>query len=160
MPGIDDIISINAAKKKKISVIKHCKNPAFSAIGFFVKEPTATQLKKDIPNEIQRNIWLSVFKDLQLRNLHLISAMPMVLAYSKEMATYFILTEAAGDQIMTIRRGDDVLNPLLVQANRCLNNAANIFKLLGLDPLTRGRIADGPPPQDKNKKKGDFDGIL
>ena len=137
---------------RAIAIIKDSRSPKMSIEGIFLKCPTTAELKKNIPNETQRKIWLTAFKDLEILNRNFSSYMPLLLAYSKEMAQYHILNEAAGEEITNDYRGDERLNPLLVQANRSLKNAMDAFKLLGLDPITRHRIGKGPAPVDKSKK--------
>lgn len=125
-------------------IIKSSRNPSFSIEGVFAKRPSAASLKKCIKDETQRIIWINAFDDLELMNRHFVTMMPLLIAYSRELAMYQLLTESAGDKIIDNYRGDDRINPELVQANRCLKNAMDLFKLLGLDPVTKNRLGRGP----------------
>lgn len=141
------------AISKAIEIIKNTKAPPVSVEGRFMKFPPTADLRRNIPNETQRKIFVSAFKDLELLNRNFISYMPLLLAYSQEMAQYHILKEKAGDEITNEYRGDERLNPMLVQANRCLDNALKVFKHLGLDAITRHRIGKGPGAIEKNKSE-------
>lgn len=142
-----------------LKAIKESINPANSTLGYFLVKPTDSQLKTAIPNELQRNIYKSAFMDLELMNLNFTSVAFQLLAYSKELAGYFILTEQAGEESTTeAKEGSaygDRINPALVLADRKLKNAMALSKALGIDPYSRQRMISGPEPikAEKSKKK-------
>jgi len=147
---------------KALQIIEHSKNPAKSTLGHFLERPTDKKLRDCIKNEIQRNIYISAFIDLELMNLNFVSVSYQILAYSMELAGYFILTESAGDQYTDLRKEgvskvkDERINPKLVLADRKLRNAQTWSKLLGLDPMSRQRMRMGPEAEKPIKKKGKY----
>lgn len=143
---------------KLISLVsKPGKIPLVSVDGLLSKRPSDSELKKLIPDEVQRNIYIKVFDNLVARNLNFTDTVDLVLAYSYELSQYFILTKEAGDEVVSERRDDNVINPKLVQANRCLRNSLDLSKMLGIDPKSRQSIAQGAIPVDSSKKKSKFD---
>ena len=98
--------------------------------------------------------------DLELLNLNFTSVAYQLLAYSQELAGYFILTDKAGEDYTDKRKEgakyDNRINPMLVLADRKLKNAQTWSKLLGIDPYSRQRMVRGPEPE-KEKEPGEFD---
>jgi len=133
------------------------KELAKSSWGYMITDDIYQNAADSIECDIERKIFEYTFKGLKLVNHNLLFALPQILAYCEQMATYQKLMDAVSDNYLTLGQKDnDVVDPRLKQAVICLNAAMNIATRNGFTLKARAVMQAGPEAEKPIKKKGKY----
>ena len=118
-----------------------------STMGYFPVPEELQAMVNRMPAD-EQEVFVPAYLSLELINHNNVFVLPLLKAYSHEFARYIALTAQAGENTTVEKEnGDDVINPLLIQANRHLVKVIDISKMLGLDIKSRSQIMPGPAPE-------------